>query len=77
MENIVKIKYIDFFKVKLVHIDDFPPVPVLVLCSCKLFLEAIKTKVKTKPHTKICRPMVWAKGQIKTWLYNCYHRKDS
>lgn len=22
--NIVKIKYIDFFKVKLVHIDDFP-----------------------------------------------------
>lgn len=23
--NIVKIKYIDFFKVKLVHIDDFTP----------------------------------------------------
>ena len=38
MENIVKIKYIDFFKVKLIHIDDAPP--ALVLCSCKFFLES-------------------------------------
>lgn len=38
IEKVVKIKDIDFFKVKLIHIDGSPL--ALVLCSCKFFLES-------------------------------------
>lgn len=41
IEKVVKIKYTDILKVKLIHMDDSPPLPSpCFVCSCNFFLES-------------------------------------
>lgn len=75
MKN-VKIKNIDFFKVKLIHVNDPLPSPCFVFLQILPRDQAVKTKVKTKPHTKLSRPMIWAKGKNKDLVITAIFRKD-